>query len=168
MRLIFFDIDGVLVTDRKLSDRLAKGIAGRPVVDPDCVQSLNMIIRATQAQLVLASAWRFSGLLEMQAILKLWGVEGELVGFTPDLTVKEHGQYRSVPRGREIRQYLNQMEDGPVDAFVILDDDPGMENLMSRLVLTEFARGLTFQDAQLAIQMMRAQISQAHQPTIAA
>lgn len=152
--LVFLDIDGVLVTQRTL-----KGRSGlRAVADPNCVKALNHILAETDAFLVISSSWRFCGLEEMWLILTHWGVQGCVVGITPDLTVKEGSIYQSVPRGREIQAFIDELAANgrAVHGFVILDDDPDMEHLLPWLVKTQFETGLTMEHANQAIAILSA------------
>ncbi|HZC25018.1 MAG TPA: HAD domain-containing protein, partial [Candidatus Binatia bacterium] len=103
MKLIFLDVDGTLVTKRTLAERLALGLAGQAVADPACVDALNQLIAETGARIVLSSSWRFCGKLEMEAVLKLWGVDlkgwtfaDQPIGLTPDLCERVNGRYQSV------------------------------------------------------------------------
>lgn len=148
MKLIFLDIDGVLVTAKTL-----KGRSGlRAVADPPCVDALNRITFVTEAKLVISSSWRFCGLEEMRLILKYWGVTGEVIGITPDLTRKVIGVYSAVPRIREICAWLQAECD---DArWIAIDDDDDMEGYQEHLVQTVFETGLTEELADRAIAML--------------
>ena len=96
MKLIFLDIDGVLVTLSDLSVRLKH----EKIVNEKCVKNLNRIIIETGAKIVISSAWRFNGLNEMRCILKFWGVLGEVIGATPDLRQASGQNLRGGPKVR--------------------------------------------------------------------
>lgn len=149
-KVLFLDIDGVLVTARSLKERSGRGAVG----DPSCVRELNRVTDATGAVLVLSSSWRFCGLEEMRLILRHWGVAAPLVSMTPDLTRKAgaEGLYAGVPRGREIQAWFDEYEASP--RFAIVDDDADMEHLADRLVRTQFSAGLTAADADRLIAML--------------
>ena len=151
--IVFLDIDGVLVTHGSIAKR-AHGVSG---VDPDCVSALNRILRETGAKIVISSTWRMIHSADRMAdLLMLWGVEGEIVGATPDLTVYERPPiYAPTMRGNEIQQWLNLNQHG---AFVILDDDDDMVHLSPYLVKTTFERGLTLEDAETAIAVLQQQV----------
>jgi hypothetical protein len=93
--------------------------------------------------------------------LKEWGVLGKMIGLTPDLTNKGPVLWNSVPRGREIAEWIRQYTEdgGSVESFVILDDDADMEELMPYLIKTPFEIGLTEADADKAIEMLTARES---------
>ena len=58
MKVIFLDIDGVLMTENHLLDLNALGkpmsIKGSHIFDPACVENLTRIINATDAKIVLS------------------------------------------------------------------------------------------------------------------
>lgn len=147
-KVVFLDIDGVLVTKRLLKQR----VDGRKVAEPDCVSALNHLTQVAGAEIVISSSWRFCGQQEMQAILDLWGVDAPIVGMTPDLTRVEGGIYKAVPRGNEIQQYLDEHLE--IKYFVILDDECDMAHLERYMVKTKFDCGLTIGDVERAIEIL--------------
>jgi hypothetical protein len=164
VKLIFLDVDGTIVTKRTLEERLALGMAGQNVADPDCIAALNQLIAETGARIVLSSSWRFCGKLEMEAVLRFWGVNlkgwtfvDQSIGITPDLCERVNGEYRSVSRGLEIQKYLDGCAE-EVESFVIIDDDPNMSPLNSRLILTNFDEGLTFEKAREAYEILNRRV----------
>jgi hypothetical protein len=140
LRVIFLDIDGVLVNQRSLAH--ASGM--RAKADAGCVAVLNHIVARTNASIVVSSTWRMGGLHFVKKTLRLWGVSGRVIDRTPQL--------RSVERGEEIAAWLSDVTD--IESFVILDDDDDMLHLSGNLVQTEFAKGLTVQDAERAIAIL--------------
>jgi hypothetical protein len=148
-RVLFLDIDGVLVAERTLLGRAGRYALG----DSGCVSQLNRVTNATGVDLVLSSSWRFCGLEEMRLILRYWGVAAPLVSMTPDLTKRsgETGLYSGVPRGREIQKWLDE---NPVAAFAIVDDDADMEHLTPWTVRTKFEDGLTSEGADRLIAIL--------------
>ena len=108
MKIIFLDIDGVLVTDKGLrSARLAPWAP----FDRAAVENLNILVRLTGAGVVISSAWRTDPSLELKWVLKRAGVQCAIVGETPVLG----------GRGFEIAAWLAN-HPGGVDQFAILDD----------------------------------------------
>jgi len=126
MRLIFLDIDGVLVTRAEL----IKGyipVFNMHGFNADCVKRLNEITNTTKAKIVISSCWRHmehrKPLLEH---IRLQGITGEIIGMTPNS--------KSGMRGEEIEDFLKEFKQ-PVDAFVILDDEKtGMGEVTNFLV----------------------------------
>jgi Swiss Army Knife RNA repair-like protein len=163
MKVIFLDIDGVLVNRSSLmaaSGAWAKG-------QPSCVAALNEITDKTDAKIVISSTWRSCGLEMMQEFLADWGVKGEVIGCTPDLSWRTGQIYAATERGDEIQAWLDLRESaiGDVEAFVILDDDADMKHLLPHLVQTEFEPGLTMYDASRAISFLSTAAVEHGQPS---
>lgn len=150
MKVVFLDIDGVLVTARLLKQRNGR----QKCADGQAVAALNRLTKETGASIVISSSWRFCGQNEMQAILDFWEVDARIVGITPDLTRKEGRIYTAVPRGHEIQEYLTAHPE--IDSFVILDDECDMAHLGPFMVKTKFNCGLTEADADKASQILGA------------
>ena len=139
MKIIFLDIDGVLVTgdDPKSLKEFALVDGDRMRhFQPNCVKALNALTDQTGAKIIISSTWRNSH--EFPILLKHFkneGVTGEVIGITP--TLREVGGY-SVFRGLEIQHWLNKNDHTPIESFVILDDDSDMCHLMPRFVKCKF------------------------------
>lgn len=147
-KVVFLDIDGVLVTARLLKQRNGRN----KVADANCVSALNHLTHVAGAAIVISSSWRFCGQHEMRAIMDFWEVDAPIVGMTPDLTRLEGGNYHGVPRGHEIQQYLDEHPE--IERFVILDDECDMAHLEPFTVKTKFDCGLTLADAERAIEIL--------------
>lgn len=154
VKLIFLDIDGVLVNrDSFRLPRTAHGgyKATFCTAHPSCVEQLNRIVEATGARVVLSSVWRLHGVRVMREVFAKWGVNAKIVGRTPDLRSTAE-TILTVQRGDEINAWLSKREG--VDRFVIIDDDADMNGLSDRLVQTQFEPGLTVADADRVIAML--------------
>lgn len=153
MKIIFLDIDGVLVN--RASFRLPrvpyKKAAAAARAHPDCVAALNRITTTTGAVFILSSVWRMFGVTFMRKWLKECGVKGKLVGMTPSMR-RADGIF-SVDRGLEIQAWLDS-QNGDIESFVILDDDADMAHLLPKLVQTQFEPGLTECDATRALSFL--------------
>lgn len=126
MKVIFLDIDGVLIT----RETCRKGFG---IVDPNCVALLNKLTDETGAVFVLSSCWRIGQeVIELREQLIKWGVTGKLIGRT--------GETDDI-RGKEIARWILDCP-REIDNFVILDDDKDMGTFMDRLVQTTFEHGL--------------------------
>jgi len=156
MKIIFLDIDGVIVTRNTLRERYVDGLRGYCVPKEECVQALNKLTDETNASIVLSSSWRFCGLLEMRTIFSLWGISAPLIDFTPDLTrlpsETKSGLYEAVPRGREIQQWLDQQTE--TINFVIIDDCSDMEHLSNHFVHIDSKIGFTENRIEQAIEIL--------------
>lgn len=153
--IVFLDIDGVLVTIQSLTHRRERGRNGEIVADRLCVDMLNQITDATGAKIVVSSAWRFSGLLEMRAILNLWGVTGEVIDLIPDLTTRRPGGlWEGKERWTEIQNWIHENSVG-LTRFVILDDIADMGPYNQFHVCTKESEGLLREQAYRAVQIIR-------------
>lgn len=120
MRIIFLDIDGVL-NWTGTEDRYC-GFIG---LDPELIARFNRIIDAVpDAKIVISSTWRhamagsYGGYKTFKGLIKLLhdrGLKGTIIDKTPK-------RFSYVPRGSEIREWLEDNE-GKYTSFVILDDD---------------------------------------------
>jgi len=150
MKIIFLDIDGVLVNQAALL--AGRGPDGNVRFAPECVRALNAITDATGAAFVISSNWRRFN-QDMPAILAANDVKGEIVGQTPDLAhERPSGIAIGVERGHEIKAWMGHL--WQPERFIILDDEADMGELLPRLVQTNYVTGLTDSDAQRAIAML--------------
>lgn len=158
-RVVFLDIDGVLVTwssmeaDRKDHDVWYAN--GFPTFAPECVARLNRITDALGADIVVSSTWR-TGTREQFARVVAHivgqGVTAKVIDRTPYLLYERDGYALGLhaPRGDEIKLWLEQNQ-RRVDGFVILDDDDDMEALAPWLVRTDMDGGLLDEHVDRAI-----------------
>ena len=138
MKVIFLDIDGVLINRR---------YASRNTADPHCVEQLNRITNATGADIVVSSSWKDYGLPKITLILKQWGVEADIIDVTPD--------WDGYERRWEIMGWLSdKFGDTRYCPFVIIDD--GLEACPSGqyCVRTSFESGLEEFGADRAIAIL--------------
>lgn len=138
MKVIFLDIDGVLVNDLYAKQHKA---------DPYCVDALNTITNVTGAKIVISSSWKYSySATKLTLMLKQWGVTGDIIGSTPNVENR--------PRAYEVGSWLaDYIEDVgvPVESFVVIDDDSSACPSSMWCVRTKFENGLTMQNADRAI-----------------
>lgn len=103
MKIIFLDIDGVLNSEKFYEKRHRCYEKGIPFavnwpfsdIDPDSVDILNKVIKATNARIVMSSTWRLGETVDtLTNILHTVGVKGKLVGktksFVDDETTKKY------------------------------------------------------------------------------
>lgn len=168
-KLIFLDIDGVVNTlmidtkpfdypNRQSIERdggfyydLCHGSDDR-VSNYQAVMWLNKLCKETKAKIVISSTWRYSySCEEIKNCLVNSGLlpEIEIIGQTPDL------RYRNeFFRGDEIKMYLKEWYPEGWPAFVILDDDADMLDLIDHLVQTHTDRGFGYPDYLKALQVL--------------
>jgi FMN phosphatase YigB (HAD superfamily) len=150
-KIIFLDIDGVLVNHESLRRRKSPTYAR---ASPACVSALNHILEQTGAVIVVTSTWRAHGFNKLNRIFEEeWHIKKSIFGFTPDLTQKRGILFTGVERGEEIQKWLDENQN-IVGTFVILDDDNDMKHLLPHLVRTTGRTGLLFTDAYRAVEML--------------
>lgn len=161
-KIVFLDIDGVL-NDHGFNPEV---LCGR--IDVDKVSRFNRVIRTTGAKFVLSSAWRYivyrgeANLSGMEWLLRSHGVlAGYLRGVTwPDSIRK--GTYNGQPanwpaeneRGSQITEWLTS---NPwYNGHLVIDDlDLGISFAGHPFVQTDSTVGLTDEDADRAIELLR-------------
>jgi len=163
-KIIFLDIDGVIATQETQVDGMW-GLTG------DKQDKLGLILKETGAELVLSSSWRKGTLEETVQYMDMMGFRfcDKLVG----VTIRgyhhiEKGFPMSIPRGVEIKQWIDQnihREDGKGPfvrkklgedyTYLILDDDSDM--LLEQkdfFVRTDHYQGLTDADVTKSIEIL--------------
>ena len=152
---IFLDIDGVL-NNRRTNSRTPEGYVG---ISDHLTKRLRRIIQTTGAEVVLTSTWKTAAegadLLYMNRKLRRFGAMPVSRTFEPDSDLSR--------RGAGIKEFLKE---NPCDGYVILDDfnfDFAEEKLMEHLVLTDPADGLTEEDADRAIRILKGELAQVDQ-----
>ena len=150
MKIIFLDIDGVLVNAKSVSGAkkicMAKGrFRHEEQIDKQCLVALNKIVAKTEAKIVVSSAWRIlNSLANLQEIFRNVGLNAEIIDVTP-----RHG----ISRGHEIQEWLDNQKFGEISNFVILEDDVSDVFLLKENVIQTyyFGDGLTEESADQAI-----------------
>jgi len=163
VKVVFLDIDGVLVTDETIHMPLVPvdgdtGLPfrrlGYPQFDKQCVQRLNRITETAGAVIVLSSTWRILPSEEEWERLKRYlsqvGIVAPVVDRTPRVGPANEDGFKT--RGMEIQAFLDVHPE--VDKFIIIDDDSDMDHLMPRLVLTYWDYGLEESHVGQAISML--------------
>ncbi len=151
MKVIFLDIDGVLVNHKSLARAKKENATGKTrlwssMIDPYAMGLLNRIVEETGALVVVSSVWRYGrGRTELQEILNDAGFEGRVLGVTPRMPEHE--------RGDEIAEWLKSSL-RKVESFVILDDDSDMADLKDKLVQTSMETGMLDEHAEKAIRLL--------------
>jgi len=140
MKIVFLDIDGVLNSGEHFKSGLDQSLRMQDkawwmeMLDPAAIALLNGLLDRTGAKVVVSSTWRHAQEVdEIQECLEGKGFTGKLIGATP------RRGYET--RGEEIQAWIDSTHHD-VEAFVILDDDSDMGELMGRLVHTTWEKGL--------------------------
>jgi hypothetical protein len=148
LKLLFLDIDGVLVTCRHRRT-LKKNFDS---FDPVCVDYLNIILHKTNPSIIITSTWRYLySLVELKKHFKTNGINNNFIlGITPQLDTKGGA---IIPRGKEIKSWLekNTKESYKIS---ILDDISDMEQYSPFLVQTDFETGIKEEHMKRVIEML--------------
>lgn len=149
MKVIFLDVDGVMNSFQN------------EWLDLKCVDNLYMIVKATNANVVITSSWRDGWFKEAEkktlASPEMAALENAMNDLGMDIYDKTRPQLpgRMDFRGNQIKDYLDDHPD--IEGFVIIDDlyFPDFGQFEDRLVLTDFDDGgLTVEKAQEAIYIL--------------
>ncbi len=115
-KIIFLDIDGVLVTKESFYNKPI-GNCNYPQFDDGAVGQLNKLIKKTKAGIVISSTWRHGRTVsQLQEMLSTQGVVGKVIGKTASLPDEEY------PRGQEILAWV-KAQPHTIKHFVAIDDD---------------------------------------------
>ena len=147
-RVIFLDIDGVLNVYCESRDKYGC------TFHTHFEDNLHDLIEATDAEIVISSTWRYSGLKVMQNMWRDRGLAGKVIDITPII----HDGVRC----DEIDYWLRENQ---VDSYVIIDDDDDMlPEQMGHFVKTsenhdhfdkvDFGYGLTKECTRMAISIL--------------
>jgi len=119
VKIIFLDIDGVL---KRVQD---KGI------NSTLTANVKELIEKTGAKIVISSDWRYNGMDFIKKYLP--DLQEHIIDLTPSFDVKKSENvildlYVSVPRGFEIREWMNNYmsREHYVSNYVIIDDSQDM------------------------------------------
>lgn len=148
MKIIFLDIDGVLINEQCRAN-------GFQSAHPACVKALNWLTHQSGASLVVTSTWRIRGYEYIQSAFRRWHIDGEIIGMTPMLEFKPNSVWIGAGREFEIRGWCERYLQHPLAErleYVILDDEPRLiGSLSDRLVQTTYHDGLTMEKARQAL-----------------
>lgn len=141
MKILFLDIDGVLITHKSKNAHTA---------DPNCVIALQKIIDQINPLIVVSSSWKNIHGINPQEMLTRFGLSNfRFGGQTPTL-------HENTCRGDEIQQWFtNLLIDNNKCSIVILDDQNDMVEFLPCLIQTSFKDGFTIDHADRTIRMFR-------------
>ena len=116
-KILFLDIDGVLNVMPVNFDKYGA------IFKPQFVNNLKWIIEETDAEIVLSSSWRQSGLDVMNQMWKHRNLPKYITDITPTLNdfdfTSRFFHFDQISRGDEIEYWLNNNQ---WDKFCIIDD----------------------------------------------
>ncbi len=146
MKVIFLDIDGVLVTRNSIKYQYLNFPDETNIrFSKKAVKNLNKLIRLTEAKIVISSTWRlFHSLEKLQNIFEEQKIKGEIISTT---SVERATVEEDIPRGQKIADWLEQHSE--VKQYVIIDDDVQADCIQFHpynCVETSYKRGLAPED----------------------
>lgn len=125
------------------------------VEDFRCLPRIEAVVREfDEARIVIASDWRM--LFSLQNLMSRFAEDTRprIAGVTPQLLPKPREDLHGL-REREAMRWLAEHEPaGEGAAWCAIDDAPGNWMTRSRLVLTDFKRGFTEEDADALRRML--------------
>ena len=146
MKVIFLDIDGVLVTRNSIKYQYLNFPDDTSIrFSKNAVRNLNKLIRLTKAKIVISSTWRlFHSLEELQNIFKKQGITGKIISTT---SIERAPVEEDIPRGQKIADWLARHPE--VEKYVIIDDDVQADCIQFHpvnCVETSYKRGFSPED----------------------
>ena len=139
MKIIFLDIDGVLVTRNSIKYQYLNFPDDTTIrFGKKAVKNLNKLIRLTKAKIVISSTWRlFHSLEKLQSIFEEQKIKGKIIS-----SIEE-----DIPRGQKIADWLEQHLE--VEQYVIIDDDVQADCIQfhpNNCVETSYKRGFASEE----------------------
>jgi diphthamide synthase subunit DPH2 len=146
MKVIFLDIDGVLVTRNSVKYQYLNYPEVKEILfSKKAINNLNKLIKHTKAKIVVSSTWRlFHTLDELRDIFKKQRIKGEIISTT---SIDKATTEEDIPRGKKITDWLENNSD--VDQYVIIDDDVQADCIQFHpynCVETSYKRGFAPED----------------------
>ena len=126
------------------------------VEDFRCLPHIEAVVREfPEARIVIASDWRMLFSLPKLVARFSEDIRPQIAGATPHLLPKTGAELHGL-REREAMAWLRQHGADPAEAaWCAIDDAPGYWLSRSRLVLTDFKRGFTAEDAVALRRMLQ-------------
>ncbi len=146
MKVIFLDIDGVLVTRNSIKYQYINFPDETNIrFSKKAVKNLNKLIRLTESKIVVSSTWRlFHSLEELQNIFIKQGIKGNVISTT---SIEKATVEEDIPRGQKIADWLKQHS--KITQYVIIDDDVQADCIQfhpHNCVETSYKRGFSPED----------------------
>ena len=155
MKIIFLDIDGVLMSfefmhslawKQKINgyhEDLTNDRHGHHF-DPRCVLNLSNLVSETNAKIVISSSWRLAGLQRMKDLWSERSLPGEMIDITPK---------KFETRAEQINSWVS--ENNPENWIVIDDESVILEPIdRHRFIKVDGQNGFSFHDSRKALKIL--------------
>lgn len=153
MKIIFLDIDGVVATaDTYWGGKVNK--SDEELIDKNCIDNLNIIVKETGAKIVISSSWRYiNHINDLQKLFEKCGFIGQIIDRTPiwneyknDVGINKVNDllyFWDHERGNEINMWLQRNKE-KIESFIIIDDEVSdiYPIFPDRLIITSMDGGL--------------------------
>ena len=167
MKIVFLDIDGVLVTgkysreqydaNKWANDEYGDGF------DATAVEALRVLLECTSAKIVVSSTWRHSGIIALREMWAKRNLPGEIIGVTPSLEHRFRGLEIKAWLSEKGFSHINWSSSGQVEcstksgieSYLIIDDDSDMAlSQLNHFICTNPEDGLTMSEAKFGIERL--------------
>lgn len=161
-KVLFLDIDGVL-NSNFWNDSHQTEISDGTLIDEEKIKLLALLIRETNAKIILHSGWRFWFDAELKPLctesnklVELLAMENLYIsGVTPDLTTEEirNAKKFSLVKADEILLWISLHK--TVTKWVVLDDlNLHNDQIWQHQVKTDPTTGLTLENVRQAVRIL--------------
>ncbi len=161
-KVLFLDIDGVL-NSNFWNDSHQTEISDGTLIDEEKIKLLALLVKETDAEIILHSGWRFWFDAELKPLCTKATKLAELLakenlyisGVTPDLTTEEIRKTKkfSLVKADEILLWLSLHNN--LTGWVVLDDlDLHNKQIEQHQVKTDQIVGLTLEDVKQAVKIL--------------
>ena len=145
------------------NEKHKKEIREGTLIDRDLTALLGILVRVTNAKVILSSGWRFwfskkmtPISIEAERLIEIFSAENIVIyDFTPDLTTKDIRKTKkfSLVKAQEILRWIELHEE--VNKWIVIDDlDLHNSIVFDHQIKTNPEIGLTKKDIELAIKMI--------------
>lgn len=166
-KIIFLDFDGVLNTQYYQGLLQSHGKKWQDehgaLFDPNTVKQLERIIKATNADFVVESSWKYLGLDAMKELWEVRKLPGRIVDITPSTISDEYLLSNDLEyiypsmlhcKGIEIASWLSKYRTQYIRYVIIDDEYVILDSQLPYFILTNPYEGITEEQANKAISIL--------------
>ena len=166
-KVIFLDFDGVLNTEYHQDLLQIQGKSWQDeygaFFDPNAVKQLERIIKATNADIVVESSWKYLGLDAMKDLWEVRNLPGRIIDITPstisdeyllNLDLDDFSNKMHHCKGLEIVSWLSNYETQDIRYVIIDDEYVILDSQLPHFILINPYEGITEEQANKAISIL--------------